>query len=83
MIGVHVSDGDLHTQLPVAQANQLGDARLAAEPAPLVQLHATSRDEQKLRAVEERLPLALELGANEVRQRPPQRRPGRERQRQV
>ena len=49
----------------------------------LVQLHPPGRDEQEVGAVQERLGLALELGADEVRQRPPERRPGRERQRHV
>src|SRR5436190_22206159 len=42
-VGVDVPDRDLDAEPAVAQAHELSDARLAAEPALLVQLHAASR----------------------------------------
>ena len=66
-----------------SQPDELCDSGLAAKPPMLVQQHPPGRNEEEVGAVEQRLALALELGADDVRQRPPERRPCRERQRHV
>ena len=64
----------------VAEAHQLGDAGLAAKAAAVVDLDAAGRHQQQLGAVEDGVGLALDLGADEVGQRPAHG--GAERQRQ-